>query len=122
MTGEVLVVTVLPTVASTVVVPSGNSLVEVKAGTSIEDTVVNTTGTIATPPVGEVQHSVEVNAELVTLVASIVVLAVAMIAYAVTVVAESLELSVVTTGTKTNQGREPLTYPETSIGRETLEE
>ena len=103
--GEVVIAAVVPSVTTSVSCPAGNSL-PVVACTCIDDAVVYTVSTIATPPVGEVQHCLKVSSEFVTLVLSIInisVTEIAIVTYA-TVIAEALYLSEIETGTKTYDG------------------
>ncbi len=104
-TGEVVITATLPavTTVSCVIVGSVNPVVTY-AG--IKDTVVDTAGTIAAPPVGEVQHCVELSTELVALVLVISNVAVTELAIPAiaTVAAKTLELSEVGTGTETDDG------------------
>ncbi len=89
----------------------GKSPVEVTA--AIEVCVVNATGTIAAPPVGEVQHHGERRAEVVLISFPESVLCLTfpgLETYAVGVVGETLNRNVAGTDAHTQQGREPLAY------------
>ena len=94
-----------PSVTLTLVVEVGG-VNPVVTCSCIEDSVVATTGTITAPPVGEVQHSLEVCAELIA--TALVVYGVVFLKFTIpaneSVIVEALNLGEVETSTETEDG------------------